>query len=216
MKRIVLTVLATLILPPAVEASYLCASPSGSVKLRVECRRTETRIDPDEIGFRGSTGPAGEQGPAGVAGPQGEPGNASDGRSLGNLVMIRPNLSTGTECVPVRTSPAVTGVPIYTVPPSSRFVVTALAKDMITYQANVYWYVYFGFDGPNFSPNGLAPSLADYAGNSFPPRSFADIFPAGLPLESGESIFAAGHCSTGTLAQALQSISLTGYLIPDE
>ena len=121
MKRLLLTILATLILAPAVEASYLCASPSGSVKLRAECRKSETQIDPDEIGFRGSTGPAGPQGeqgqqgpqgaagpagpqgvagaqgPAGAAGPQGAPGNASDGRSLQNLVRIEGSYCLGGE-----------------------------------------------------------------------------------------------------------------------
>ena len=93
MKKILLAFIATLILAPAAEASVICASGSGVLKLRVGCRPNETQLDLDALGLRGSTGDTGEkgdtgdQGPIGlqgVEGPQGatggKGGSTSDGR----------------------------------------------------------------------------------------------------------------------------------------
>ncbi len=179
----------TFVLAPAAEASYLCASPSGAVKLRAECRRSETQIDPDEIGFRGSTGPqgaAGAQGQSGVAGPQGEPGNASDGRSLENLIRIE-----------TETNPSSSSTAIYTVPSNTTFILTGAAGA----QALDSTPVMVGLD---LSDTGTSPSTRFIS-----LRDVSSLFPDGIVFHAGEAILANNNC-----CQTL--VTLSGYLIPDE
>ena len=232
MKKILLAILATLILAPAAEASYLCASPSGAVKLRAECRKSETQIDPDEIGFRGSKGDPGErgdtgdqgpiglqgvegpqgatggQGPAGPAGPQGAPGNASDGRSLANLVTIAGALPAGTPCVSVTYSNGtfVYGPSAFDVPEGTRFVLTG---------------IHFTSDADyiRIVPEGTELAKSDF-GNGQSLRSFAQTFPDGLVIEAGRSILfnrpGSPLCSNSGTVGAARLPLLAGYLIPDE
>ena len=247
MKKILLAILATLILAPAAEASYLCASPSGAVKLRAECRKSETQIDPDELGFRGSTGPAGPQGeqgqqgsqgvagpqgatggqgPAGPAGPQGAPGNASDGRSLENLVRLPSGSIEGYPCA--GDSPASTHnygeVSFYTVPAATRLIISSLEPGH-----------YLGTGGFSalfvISPDGRRTALANRSfgaglGDAAIAPTFGESYPAGFPIESGEVIALRlsdlGNqwgCNGGTasvIGDPYEIPVITGYLIPDE
>ena len=249
MKKILLAILATLILAPAAEASYLCASPSGAVKLRAECRKSETQIDPDELGFRGSKGDTGEkgdtgdqgpigpqgvegpqgatggQGPAGPAGPQGAPGNASDGRSLENLVRISaPGLSPGSPCVDIGPNPnsggGDRGIEMYRVPLGARLILTSIEWDLNIPDS---WAVQIGFAGRKFVGNRYAPGVrrGTEAGTAASYEDFArfpwaSVYPAGYPVESDTSIFLTGFCSEGTVDSLVNNVEVTGYLIPDE
>ena len=179
MRTLILATVCIFLLAPAAEASYLCASPSGAVKLRAECRKSETQIDPDELGFRGSKGDPGEkgdtgdqgpiglqgvegpqgatggQGPAGPAGPQGAPGNASDGRSLANLVRISaPGLAPGSPCVDIGPNPDSNGtdrgIEMYRVPVGTRFVVTSFEWSNENITSYYAWALQVGFGGRKF------------------------------------------------------------------
>ena len=248
MKRILLATLVTLILAPAAEASVICASGSGVLKLRVGCRPNETQLDLDALGLRGSTGDTGEkgdtgdqgpvgpqgvegpqgatggQGPAGPAGPQGAPGNASDGRSLANLVRLGGTIPPETACGLNEVN--YMQAPVFTVPTGTRFVLTSLAggffeKDNGTNYPNQLYYIEVGStdDRVRFEPRKLAPVVDSV--NSSLHSSFADLHPGGVPLDSGESIWAVwfevAGCAGGTVGTNAPPYPLiTGYLIPDE
>ena len=68
----------TLFSPPLVpmaEASVICASGSGALKLRANCRPNETQLDLEALGLRGpqgEKGDTGDTGPQGLQGPQGD------------------------------------------------------------------------------------------------------------------------------------------------
>src|SRR4051812_32539193 len=60
-----------------VGAEVLCASPSGGLSVRTQCKNNETQINPAALGLvgpQGPQGPAGPQGPQGPQGIQGPPG----------------------------------------------------------------------------------------------------------------------------------------------
>ena len=247
MKKILLAFIATLILAPAAEASVICASGSGVLKLRVGCRPNETQLDLDALGLRGSTGDAGEkgdtgdqgpigpqgvegpqgatggQGPAGPAGPQGAPGNASDGRSLQNLVRIGGS-TEGLPCsasVVIPNNPSYSDTEVYKVPLGTRLIISSIESG--SYEGDGELWI--------FSPNGEQTALANRPfgwqsshGDAYT-ATFAESYPAGFPVESGVYITRtmetyssnSGSCDSGTVGgTAPDTPVIIGYLIPDE
>lgn len=55
-------------------ADVLCKTRSGSLKVRAECRRSETVVDGAALGLQGPPGPTGPEGAQGVQGPTGSVG----------------------------------------------------------------------------------------------------------------------------------------------
>lgn len=77
MTRLVLLLVPTLLLVVSsarTAAEVLCTNRSGSLFVRVQCRRGETQVDPVALGLVGPPGVPGTQGPPGPAGPEGPDG----------------------------------------------------------------------------------------------------------------------------------------------
>jgi len=236
MKTLFLTILATfatMLMVSAAEASVICASGSGALKLRANCRPNETQLDLEALGLRGpkgdtgdagatglqgpegpqgaagpagAQGVAGAQGPAGVAGPQGEPGGGGGERSLSSLIRIGPIASEpGTPCVDTGSNASQSGQDrgLIFYTVPAQSRLIIVSLDSMNYSHGSHR-LRIGYDGPELYPQS-------YAG-----PTFSAVYPAGYPVEQGVEIFLGGLCSEGTVDREERYMSIVGYLIPDD
>ena len=191
-------------------AAVLCASSSGVVRVRVNCHQSESQLDPDALGLRGSQGEPGIEGPAGAAGapgvdgsqgaagPQGNQGDQGAVGPQGIEGPAGPEGAAGSSsdgrtlgnltAIGFQILYADTRTVVYTVPEGARFILTGLSRNGLSNYLAVY--------------RGTALIALDENGNVISQR-----FPAGVPFESGEDVALA--------AQAGSSGIIVGYLIPD-
>ena len=194
-------------------AAVLCASSSGVVRVRVNCHQSESQLDPDALGLRGSQGEPGIEGPAGAAGapgvdgsqgaagPQGNQGDQGAVGPQGIEGPAGPEGAAGSSgdgrtlgnltAIDFQVSGAATTV-VYTVPEGARFILTGVSS---ANSLNVYRGTALGDFRVIMNANNGETTLS--------PR-----FPDGVPFESGEgvAIYPYGTNLTGILV---------GYLIPD-
>ena len=222
--------------PPTAHAAVLCASSSGVVRVRVNCHQSESQLDPDALGLRGSQGEPGAQGPqgdpgpqggqgvqgamgpqglggpagstgaTGQTGPQGAPGGSGSTPSFDNLVKI----GGGTH--PIGTACTVGDLPPYR--ESSLLYAVPVGARLIV----------LGFTGelPIMAGNQELTGYQyfPYYYNGWAPiQPFASHFPGGFPIEAGEEIRGAfggsGNCVSGATRWAIVMPTIVGYLIPD-
>ena len=192
-------------------AAVLCASSSGVVRVRVNCHQSESQLDPDALGLRGSQGEPGIEGPAGAAGAPGvdgsqgaagPQGNQGDQGAVGPQGIEGPAGPEGAagSSGDGRTLGNLTAIDfqiygygysvaevVYTVPEGARFILTGLSPG-----TNASLLVY----------RGTTIIMNDYGNNALNPR-----FPAGVPFESGEAVALSSQYNSSGI--------LVGYLIPD-